>query len=268
MLQPTQSKNPTSPIPQIGKTLGLAALLLAGMGAIVQLQQPKLKSLRHSDPNGRDYQREELREEVRVNLLKNIPAFGFENLLANWAMLQFIQYYGDGEAREVTGYRLSPNYLEAIVNNDPRFSRAYLIISPASSINAGRPDLTIGAMNRGLKHLGPDIPDAYYVWLYKGIDELLFLGDIPEAKKSYTMAGDWAAQAGNDFIASTTKDTVKFLDSNPDSRTAQVGAWFLIYVNVPDAETKAFAKENIERLGGKLVFGENGLVKAVPPQKD
>lgn len=247
---------------QILKTLGLASLLLiCGLG-ITRLQQPKLEVLSGSHLDNRDYEREINKEDIKVNLFKNLPAFGFDNLLADWGMLQFIQYYGDEEARKKTGYHLSPDYLEVIVNNDPRFTLAYMIISPASSINAGRPDRTISLMNRGVKSLTPDIEKAYYVWLYKGVDELLFLGDIPEAKRSYSMAGDWANQAGNKFIASMAQGTVKFLSTKPDSRRAQVGAWFMIYVNVADKETKAFAKGNIERLGGKLILSENGRVQA------
>jgi hypothetical protein len=253
---------------QIFKTLGLAALLVACMGIIVQLQQPKLKILSQSNLSSRDYEREENREDVQVNLFKNLPAFGFDNLFADWGMLQFIQYYGDEEARKKTGYHLSPDYLEVIVNNDPRFVLAYMIISPASSINAGRPDRTISLMNRGLKSLTPDIEKAYYVWLYKGVDELLFLGDIPEAKKSYSMAGDWANQAGNKFMASMAQGTAKFLSTKPDSRRARVGAWFMVYINVPDKETKALAKRNIERLGGKMIFYDNGRIEAIPPKND
>ena len=253
---------------QILKTLGLAGLLLVcGLG-IVRLQQPKLQVLRGSHLDKRDYEREINKEDIKVNLFKNLPAFGFDNLFADWGMLQFIQYYGDEEARKKTGYHLSPDYLEVIVNNDPRFVLAYMIISPASSINAGRPDRTISLMNRGLKSLTPDIAKAYYVWLYKGVDELLFLGDIPEAKKSYSMAGDWANQAGNKFIASMAQGTAKFLSTKPDSRRARVGAWFMVYINVPDKETKALAKRNIERLGGKMIFYDNGRIQAIPPKND
>jgi hypothetical protein len=208
------------------------------------------------------------KQDIKVNLLKNLPAFGFDNLFADWGMLQFIQYYGDEEARKQTGYHLSPDYLEVIVNNDPRFVLAYMIISPASSINAGRPDRTVSLMNRGLKSLTPDIAKAYYVWLYKGVDELLFLGDIPEAKKSYTMAEDWANRAGNKSIASTAQGTVQFLSTKPDSRGAQVGAWLMVYINVADKETKALAKRNIERLGGKLILYDNGRIQAIPPKND
>jgi hypothetical protein len=254
---------------QHAKTIGLFALILLCIGGIIRIQQPKLKILTNTEVNNRDYQREEDREAIQVNFLKNLPTFGFSNLIANWTMLQFIQYYGDGEARKQQGSRLTPDYLEAVVKHDPRFVQAYLILSPASSISAGKPERTIGAMNQGLKVLTPEIPESYYVWLYKGIDELLFLGDIPGAKKSYAKAAEWAAKAGNQHIADIASGTVKFLETNPDSRTAQVGAWFIVYTNTRDLETRKIAKENIERLGGQLIEYDNGRrVRVLPPKTD
>jgi hypothetical protein len=249
------------------RTVGLVSGLIACLGGVVFLQQSRINIVT-GQLGSRDFQREANTEKVKVEFLKSIPAFGFNNFLADWAMLQFIQYYGDGDARKETSYDLSPDYLDIIVKNDPRFIRAYLTISPASSINAGLPERTIAAMDRGLQELSPDIPYAYFVWLYKGVDELLFLGDIEAAKHSYTMTAKWAKLANNPSIEKSALGTVQYLSNNPDSSTAQVGAWFLVWVNSQDKQTRQIAQQNIEKLGGKLVFGENGLVSAVPPKKD
>ncbi len=85
-------------------------------------------------------------------------------MLANWSMLQFIQYYGDGDARRETGYGLSPDFMEIVTKNDPKFIRAYLMMSLASSVNAGKPERTIEIMNKGLSKLTPDVTDAYFLW--------------------------------------------------------------------------------------------------------
>lgn len=165
------------------KTLGLVAVIGGLMVAMVEMQQEKVKTLTKEKLLERNYSQESLLKNAQVELLKNIPSFGFDNMLANWAMLQFIQYYGDGDARRETGYGLSPDFMEIVTKNDPKFVRAYLMMSVASSVNAGKPERTIEIMNKGLAKLSPDINDAYFVWLYKGVDELLFLGDIPAAKK-------------------------------------------------------------------------------------
>ena len=247
------------------KTLGLVAVIGGLIMVIVEMQQEKVKTLTKEKLLERNYAQESRLENSQVQLLKNIPAFGFDNMLANWSMLQFIQYYGDGDARRETGYGLSPDFMEIVTKNDPKFVRAYLMMSVASSLNAGKPERTIEIMNKGLSKLTPDVTDAYFIWLYKGVDELLFLGDIPAAKKSYQMAADWAKIAGNEFIEKSARGTVKFLETNPDSRASRVGAWMLVWINSKDEETRRLAKENIEKLGGKLVINNN-QVMAIPPK--
>ncbi|MCU0536521.1 MAG: hypothetical protein MUD14_21750 [Hydrococcus sp. Prado102] len=245
-----------------------AIISLSCLIAVAYLQLPRAKSLTEVKLNKADYQREEEIESLNLDILKTLPTFGFDNLIANWTMLRFVQYYGDGEARRKTGHSLTPKYFDIITKNDPLFVRAYLILSPAVSINAGRPDLTVALMNRGLKHLSPKIPYAYFVWLYKGIDELLFLGDIKVAKHSYQMARDWAKVAGNTTIEISAQKTVNFLSKNPNSKQAQVGAWFLVFVNARDKETQQLAINKIESLGGKLIIEPDGRVFAVPPKQD
>ncbi|WP_375329361.1 hypothetical protein [Microcystis sp. BLCC-F210] len=247
------------------KTLGLVAVIGGLIIAIVEMQQEKVKTLTKEKLLERNYRQESSRENSQVQLLKNIPSFGFNNMLANWSMLQFIQYYGDGDARRETGYGLSPDFMEIVTKNDPKFVRAYLMMSVASSLNAGKPEKTVEIMNKGLSKLTPDVTDAYFIWLYKGVDELLFLGDIPAAKKSNQMAADWAKIAGNEFIEKSARGTVKFLETNPDSRAPRVGAWMLVWLNSQDEETRRLAKENIEKLGGKLVV-VNNQVMAIPPK--
>ena len=248
------------------KTLGLIAVIGGLIMVIVEMQQEKVKTLTKEKLLERNYAQESRLENSQVQLFKNIPSFGFNNMLANWAMLQFIQYYGDEDARRETGYGLSPDFMEIVAKNDPKFVRAYLMMSVASSVNAGKPERTIEIMNKGLSKLTPDVTDAYFIWLYKGVDELLFLGDIPAAKKSHQMAADWAKIAGNEFIEKSARGTVKFLETNPDSRAPRVGAWMLVWLNSQNEETRKLARENIEKLGGKLlVFGDN-QVMAIPPK--
>lgn len=248
------------------KTVGLIGIIGALMMVIIEMQESKVKTLTKEKLLERNYGQESRLENTQVQLLKNLPAFGFNNMLANWSMLQFIQYYGDVDARRETGYGLSPDFMQAVVRNDPKFIRAYLMMSVASSVNAGRPERTIEIMNEGLAQLTPDIPNAYYLWLYKGVDELLFLGDIAAAKHSNQMAADWAKIAGNQFIEKSALGTVRFLETNPDSRAPRVGAWMLVWLNSKEEETRKLAKDNIEKLGGKLVIVNDNQVMAIPPK--
>lgn len=258
--------SPVKPNYYLLKIIGLFAFMLVAASAIVLLQRPQLDSSRVlSDET---YRKQEEIERVRLNVVKTIPSLGFNNLLSDWTFLQFIQYYGDGEAREVTGASLSPDYLETIIKYDPRFVRAYLALSSASSIDGGRPDRTVKIMEEGLKHLSPDIADAEYVWIYKGVDELLFLGDNEAAQYSYQKGSEWAAMAGNSRLAESARKTAEFIKNNPDSRQARVSAWFMVLAGTTNQATRDFARKKIEELGGRIVVAPNGLVQMIPPQGD
>lgn len=242
-------------------------ICLSALG-IIGLQQPQLKQLTETGLSNIDYHQQEELEKVKLDLIELLPTFGYDNLVANWTMLRFIQYFGDSEARKETGYSLSPKYLEAIVKRDPRFVRAYLSISPASSINAGQAYKTVQLMEKGLENLEPSITDAHFVYLYKGVDELLFLGNQEASKKSHAMAAKWAKIAGDERIEKAASSTVKFLEENPDSKIAQVGAWFMVFINAGDDKTRELARFNIQKLGGKLESYPDGRVTAIPPKEN
>lgn len=244
-------------------SLSLGSFCLFG---VIKIQSTQLQELTESNLTTENYAQLEEAEGLKLSFMKQMPTFGFDNMIADWTMLRFLQYFGDGEARKQTGYSLSPDFLEVIVDRDPLFSRAYTIISPASSMFAGHPERTVTLMEKGLQELSPDIPNSYYVWLYKGIDEILFLGDLQQAQDSYEMAAKWAEQAGNEFIAKSASDTAKFLAGKPDVTQAQIGAWLLLYANARDTATRQIAERKIESLGGELKVYPDGRVEAIPPQ--
>lgn len=97
-------------------------------------------------------------EKLRLNLIKQIPSFGYTNLIANWVYLDFLQYFGDDEVRAKTGYSLSPEYFEVILKRDPRFLEAYLSLSTSTSMYAGMPERSIALMKNGLKSLSLGFP--------------------------------------------------------------------------------------------------------------
>ncbi len=236
------------------------------MLSIRHLQLAQIDKISEKTLTKETYLKQKQSAELKLSFLKKMPSFGLENLIADWTMLQFMQYFGDDEARNVTGYSLSADYLEVIAKNDPLFSRAYIIISPASSMFAGTPERTVAIMNRGLSQMLASTPDAYYVWLYKGVDEILFLSDLQAAKKSYNMSAEWAGKAGNEKIAKSAKDTAKFLAGKPDTRQAQVGVWFMVWNNTKDERIRQIAEAKIESIGGELKVYPDGRVEAIPPK--
>lgn len=127
-------------------------------------------------------------------------------------------------------------------------------------------------MEKGLKSLSPKAPPkSYYVWRYKGTDELLFLGDSQAARKSFEKAAEWAsvyADPESQNVAAISRQTAQFLARNPNSKYAQVGAWSMVLQNAVDDRTRQIAISRIEGLGGKVVVTPEGEVRIQLPEKD
>ena len=214
-----------------------------------------------------NYSREEQSAKVILDAQKNMPSFGFKNLVANWNFLKFIQYFGDGEARQQTGYSLIPDYFEIMVKQDPRFIKAYISLSSANSIYAAQPDKSVTLMNEVLKSISPDIsPLAHYIWIYKGVDEILFLGDLKAAQHSYEMAAKWASLQGEEVTAARARETAQFLANNPDSKKAQISAWTTILSNARDEKTQQRAIEEIKALGAQIKITPQGEMQIKLPE--
>jgi hypothetical protein len=211
-------------------------------------------------------------EQANLNLLQQTPTFGFDNIIADWVYLGFAQYFGDEEARNKTGYSLSPEYFEVILKHDPRFVSAYLALSTSTSMYAALPETSVKITERGLKQLSPWNPkNSYYVWRYKGIDELLFLGKSQAAKNSFQSAANWAKKhpdQESQQSAYISEKTAKFLSGNPNSKSAQISAWLMVLQNGVDPETQKRAIKAIEKLGGKVVKTAEGQNQVKFPQKD
>jgi hypothetical protein len=242
--------------------------------AVGALQQPQLQSLQHKAQNlsPANLNQEVAAEKLRLQLLKKTPAFGFDNLLANWVFLNFLQYFGDDEVRAITGYQLSPEYFEVVINRDPRFKDAYYFLSTSCSIYAGMPDRGVKLINLGLKSLSPQVPDkSYYILRQKGVDELLFLGDHQAAKQSFDKAAEWASiyqDEESQYVAELSRQTAKFLARNPNSKFAQVGAWTSVLTTARDKRSRQIAINRIESLGGKVLISPDGKVQVKMPPKD
>lgn len=260
--------------PTLNQSIAASIIAILSIVAVGMLQMPQLNYLRNRAKNASpEILRQEVEsEKLRLNLLQQTPTFGFDNVLADWVFLNFLQYFGDDEVRAVTGYSLSPEYFEIIVARDPRFLGAYIGLSTSISLYAARPDLSVALMEKGLKSMSPKTPPkSYYVWRQKGTDELLFLGNPQAAKQSFNKAAEWASVYSDEesqSLAAISRRTAQFLERNPNSKFAQVGAWSMVLTNAVDERTRQIAIDQIERLGGKVIITPQGAVRIRLPQAD
>ena len=219
-----------------------------------------------------DYKKQEQQLKAEVNLLRQIPSFGFDNLVADWVLLKYIQYFGNYEAREEIGYSIVTEYFETIVNKDPKFIKAHLSLSASNSIFAGEPEKTVALLEQASKSLTPNMQGyPFTVFAYKAVDEIIFLGDLKAAKESYQTAAKWADfrndESGN-HVAKLYRNTIKFLNTNPDSSVTQVSGWSMILERNNDPKIRKYAMQKIEELGGEVIITADGQITVKPPKKD
>jgi hypothetical protein len=247
------------------------ATAVGAIAAIVSMQKAQLNQPALGQQN---LQRAEQQESARLGVLKQLPNLGFNLILADWTFLNFLQYYGDTEVRDKTGYALAPQYFDVITQRDPRFVDSYLFLSGAVSYQLGLPKVAIEYMQRGTDALSPHMhPRAFSVWWFQAIDQLLLVGDVPATIHAYKMASVWAKGSSEpqfqDFAPLYAK-TAEFLIREPSSKFVRFNAWSGVYgqaTAINDRKTQIRARLEILALGGIEKTDSQGRTFFVfPPQ--
>ena len=246
---------------------GIFVLIVSG---IATMQISRLRSALTPQNSALSQQAELQTQEaqLQLSLLKTLPDLGYRNLIADWTFLNFLQYFGSNEYRQINGYALSADYFDVILERDPYFYLAYVYLSSSVSIFAGQAEKAVELQERGLQYLSPEFPpEGYFIWRHKGIDEVLFLDDAEAASRSHQIAAEWAAQSSDPRAQEdqvSLQRTAEFLASNPDKTQAQIGAWAQVLGSVPDEKTQAEVIKNIEALGYEVVPNEQGSYSIQP----
>jgi hypothetical protein len=250
--------------------VNLGTIITAGAVAI-SLQMPLL-SRRTSGQTPEGDRQAERQEAARLAVLRQLPprGFGYNNLIASYGFLQFLQYFGDDVARSQhrLGYALSGEYFRTIVPRDPRFIQAYLYMSASMSLFAGQAKQAVELYRYGTDTVSPLIqPTAYTIWRRKATDQLLFLADAAGARQSLLKAAEWANLAtfdDNDLpetqivpnsnppmrqVALSSLRTAEWLEGNRDLRNAQISAWQTVLNNATDRKTIDRIATEIDKLG-------------------
>jgi hypothetical protein len=265
---------PVSTLFRFSQLFWAIGIVMLSYGIVVHLQTSRLSQLERKADQSRskvEYLHEEQQTQASLKLLAKLPAFGFDNLVANWSFLNFLQYFGDDQARPKTGYRITPDFFQVIVDRDPRFLAMYPYLSASVTLYGGQPQQTVRLLQQGINAIPPAMQsEAYFLWQAKATDELLFLGRIQDARRSYEMAASWASQSKDpqmQAISARSRETAQFLATNPDSRRARVGSWYNILTNAIDDRTRQFAAKQIQALGGTIIQ-KNGAFQVKLPQSD
>lgn len=246
--------------------VAIASVAISGIVAI-QFDRLKQPSISLETP-----QQAEQQERLRLNLLNKTPSFGFDNLVADWTFLNFIQYYGDTPARDATGFPLGTDYFDIITQRDPRFVDSYLFLSGTVSHQLGKPELAQKLMKRGTDALSPQMhPRAFAVWRWMAVDQILLLGDLPGAARSFDITAKWAAQSEEyKQFAPNFQHSADFLRTKPDIRFVQFQTWLVVYQDASaagDKPTRDRAKRELLKLGAIERMNAKGEAVFVAPKE-
>ncbi|WP_071517042.1 hypothetical protein [Geitlerinema sp. PCC 9228] len=249
------------------------AIAAIAAGTIVAMQSEKMSQDNLSASQITPTQQER-QIQLQLQVMKRMPTFGFDNLLADWVFLRYLQYFGNKEARRATGYQLNDNHFDLITQLDPRFVEIYPFLSNGISIYQAQPETSVRYINRGIEKLTPTMhPRAFLLWVYKAMDQLLLLGDIEGAIHSYQKAADWVEQSPNQKeypgYAQSYRQRAQFLQKNPKSKQIRLMGWADVYsraVRTKDKYTQQRALQEIRDLGAKIRT-DNGALEFYFPEK-
>lgn len=237
--------------------LAIAGIAISGVISI-QAERLRQPSITLETP-----QQAEQQESLRLDLLSKMPSFGFDNMMADWTFLNFVQYYGDVPARTATGFSLAPKYFDILTRRDPRFVDSYLFLSGTISHQLGKPQLALELMKRGTDALTPQMhPKAFSLWRFAGLDQILLLGDLPGAARSFEMSAKWAEQSEEyQQFAPNFQATARFLKTNPDIEWVRFQAWLVVYEDahtMRDQQSIDRARRELLKLGAIERKNEKG----------
>ena len=227
-----------------------AAIALLAIGGIITLQRATIERA----PQGlEDPVLAQDRTRTQLQLAAKLPSLGFDNVLANWAFLSYLQYFGDTEVRQATGYTANEDYFEVMTLRDPRFTTLAPFISAGVAYYAGKPEKSVALMTRMTDALDPRRqPDAFWVWRFKAFDQYLLLNDIPATIASLEMAGQWAVVTQKYRSAAPFfQETADFLRRDPNTQAVRFYAWNEVYQAAVDSLVIQRAEQELLAMGAK-----------------
>lgn len=253
----------------------LPILILSFVG-VVTIQRDRLAQLQQAavKPTLAELEANVEQERLRLSLRRSLPAFGFDNVFADWVLIQFFQYFGDDEARAQTDYSLTLDYYELALRHKPHFVKIYPFLGTSGTMYAADPERTDQLMAQGIAQMTPTLPPFAYIAVQnKAVNELLFLpeGGI-RAQTTFDKAAAWASVYDDEISQGAVQFATAMsqaLRQNPDSRLVRLTSWQLILQSVPDERSQAIAIKNIQNLGGIVSQTTDGRWQvSLPPDSD
>ncbi len=188
-------------------------------------------------------------ERVDMNSAARLPdarvvkllALGFDDVLFDYYWLEFIQYIGDVQKRQLDHSEKAAEYLNLLTKLDPHFIPAYYF----AAIVLGEQNQSSTAANLIDQGIAAN-PDNWYLPYIAGINQYLFAHDERRAAQYYLMASKFPAAP--DWL----ERQAKILEANIPSTIKEINVWDSMYTSAPNQAVKERAFEKLVALWLKV----------------
>lgn len=160
---------------------------------------------------------------------------GYEQLVSDLFWLQFIQYIGDGEARQIDKYESAYYYLDLVTYLDPHFTQPYWFAAFTVGAEMKRPDLAQKLIERGIQAN----QNNWYLPFIAGINQYLFAHNEAAAANYYKLAAKFPD------APKWLGRQAEILKAKIPSLVKEVNTWDTIYRTSTDPLVKERAKERL-----------------------
>jgi tetratricopeptide (TPR) repeat protein len=162
-------------------------------------------------------------------------AMGYDQLVADWYWLSFVQYIGDSEGRSRDKYAQADKYLDLIVGLDPKFVKAYWFAAFVVGGDQKQPELAAKFIDRGIEAN----PNNWYLPFIGGINQYLFAHNDLAAAKYYRMASKFPGAP--DWLGRQAQ----MLEAHIPSFIKEINTWDNIYRSTKDPLVKEKARAKL-----------------------
>lgn len=161
--------------------------------------------------------------------------FGYNQLLADFAWLGFIQTIGESRVKSNQDILIIYDYLDLITLLDPEFIKPYWFAAFTLGGDFHRPWMAQRLIDRGLKAH----QENWYLPYIAGVNQYLFAHKEVEAARYYRMAAKFP-----DAPKWLTRQA-EILEAKIPSLVKEVNTWDTVYANATDPIVKERAKERL-----------------------
>lgn len=178
-----------------------------------------------------------------VELIPTAPAvslvsLGFDQVVADYFWLEFVNYVGDSKKRSLDRYDRADKYIDLITGLDPQFVQAYWFAMFIVSGEQRRPDRAADLIERGIRAN----PNNWYLPFIAGVNQLLYAKNDDAAAKYYRQAAKYPG------APNWLERQAQIIEAHAPRLIKEGYSWLSIFKSASESRVREHAKEQSVRI--------------------